>query len=101
MPSVMSASDTLALISRCNSWLMGASLFTLRMVLRQDVVGDPCHEANGAVGDSGPHGCGDASPTHAVTTGTSESQKSRWRLAHITPPLMRRVARSRWWWLFQ
>ena len=34
-------------------------------------------------------------PTQAVTTGTSESQNSRWKLAHMTPLLIRRVARSK------
>ena len=38
---------------------------------------------------------------NAVTTGTSDNQNSRCRLVHITAPLIRVVARSRWWWLFQ
>ena len=38
---------------------------------------------------------------HSVSTGIRDSQNSRCRLAHITPPVIRRAARSRWWWLFQ
>ena len=40
-------------------------------------------------------------PIHAVPNGNSDSQNSRCRLAHRTRPLMRSVACSRWWWLFQ
>ena len=41
------------------------------------------------------------SPIQPVTNGTSDSQNSRCRLAHRTPPLTWRAAWSRWWWLFQ
>lgn len=42
-----------------------------------------------------------ASPIHAVTKGSSDSQNSRCRFSHSTPPLMPRTAWNRWWWLFQ
>ena len=35
-------------------------------------------------------------PIHAVTNGTIDSQNSRCRLAHNTPPEMREVACSMW-----
>ena len=34
------------------------------------------------------------SPIHAVVNGTSDSQNSRWRLAHSTGPVTRRIACS-------
>ena len=40
--------------------------------------------------------CSGYLPTQPVTTGMSDNQKRRWRFAHITAPLIRSVARSRW-----
>ena len=41
------------------------------------------------------------SPIQPVAKGISESQNSRCRLAHSTPPDTCEAACSMWWWLFQ
>lgn len=62
----------------------------------EDRVGDAGQELDEPVGRDEPGG-EVGGPIQAVTKGTSDSQKSRCRLAQRTPPLTVREACKRWW----